>query len=439
MPRPGRETFAALRVRDFRFLLAGTTLSNMAQWIQQVTLGWLVYDLTGSGTALGSINLVRAVAQVGLTPLAGVTIDRTARRPLMLGVQGWLLVLTLALGVTLASGRAEVWFLFVFAFLGGAAQTLDMPLRQTASFELVPRALAPNAVALVWTGWAVMRSLGPALGGALILWFGPAGNFFVQAGAHALIALSIAQIRFPARRATGEPAGPRASAEAAGGVAPAGTAPRRVAPNVFRDLGAGIAYVARRKMTRTFVMMGWILPLFIIPTFSALPPIYAKDVFQGGPDTLGLLMSAVGVGGIAGGFFTASLGHLERRGLVQLGALMGNAIALIAFALSPTLAWALLLLAAAGAFEMVYLTTNQTLLQLSIPDDMRGRVTSIVSLNMALSPIGAFIAGTGADLLGPRAITVLMSSVAAAIAVAVFAGSATVRDYRLSREMAPAV
>jgi MFS family permease len=178
--------------------------------------------------------------------------------------------------------------------------------------------------------------------------------------------------------------------------------------------------------------MGWVLPLFIIPTFSALPPIYAKDVFHGGPDTLGLLMSAVGLGGIAGGVFTASLGHFERRGLVQLAALLGTSLALIAFALSPSLAVALPLLSVAGAFEMVYLTTNQTLLQLSIPDEMRGRVTSIVSLNMAMSPIGAFFAGAGADLFGPRAITVVISGIAAAIAVAVYLGSRTVREYRLS-------
>jgi MFS family permease len=185
-------------------------------------------------------------------------------------------------------------------------------------------------------------------------------------------------------------------------------------------------------------MMGWVLPLFIIPTFSALPPIYAKDVFHGGPDTLGFLMSAVGLGGIGGGVFTASLGHFERRGLIQLAALLGTSLALIAFALSPSLGVALPLLVVAGAFEMVYLTTNQTLLQLSIPDEMRGRVTSIVSLNMTLAPVGAFLAGAGSDLIGPRAITVVLCGVAALIAVGVYFGSATVREYRLSQAMASA-
>lgn len=402
-------SFSALRLPDFRLLLIGTTLSNAAQWIQQVTLGWLVYDLTGSGTALGSINLVRSVASVGLTPVAGVSIDRMGRRALMLGTKLWLLAITLGLGLLLWSGRGEVWYLFVFAFLAGAAQTFDMPLRQTVTFDLVPRALAPNAVALVQTGWSLMRSLGPALGGALILWFGPAGNFFVQAAAYLLIAVTIFGINFP----------PRTASKHRGGA--------------FSNLGDGIRYVVGQRTTRTFVMMGWVLPLFVIPIYSALPPIYAKDVFNGGPETLGFLMSAVGVGGIVGGVFTASLGHFERRGLVQLAALLGTSVSLVGFALSPTLLVALPLLAISGAFEMVYLTTNQTLLQLSIPDDMRGRVTSIVSLNMALSPLGAFFAGAGSDLIGPRPITVLLSGIAAAIAIGVYLRPSTVREYRLSQ------
>jgi MFS family permease len=287
-------TFASLRLRDFRLLLIGTTLSNAAQWIQQVTLGWLVYDLTGSGTILGSINLVRSVATLGLAPVAGVLIDRLARRTLMIAVNALLLTISLVLGLVLLSGQREVWHLFVFTFLGGVAQAVDMPLRQTVVFLLVPRALAPNAVALVQTGWGLMRSLGPGIGGFLILWFGPGGNFLIQALAYALIAFNITRIAFP-------PA-------AAGG-------PRRA---MLQTMGEGLRYIATQPRTRAFVFMGWILPLLIIPNYVALPPIYAKDIFQGGPQVLGFLMSAVGVGGIGGGIVTASLGHLERRGLVPI-------------------------------------------------------------------------------------------------------------------------
>ena len=406
-------TFASLRLRDFRLLLLGTTLSNAAQWIQQVTLGWLVYDLTASGTMLGTINLVRSAATLGLAPLAGVAIDRVSRRTLMLVVNGWLFTISLALGLALLSGQAAIWPLFVFTFLGGVAQAVDMPLRQTVVFTLVPRPLVPNAVALVQTGWALMRSLGPGIGGFLILWFGPGGNFLVQAGAYALIALTIMRIGFPPGTAAG---------------------PGRA---VFRNIGEGLRYVATERGTRAFVLMGWVLPLFIIPNYVALPPIFAKDIFRGGPEVLGLLLSAVGVGGIGGGVVTASLGHLERRGLVQLAALFLTGLSLIGFAFSPDLWVALPLLALSGFFEMIFLTTNQTLLQLSIPDELRGRVTGIVSLNAGLSPLGAVAAGAGADLFGPRAMTVILSGIAAAIAIGTYFGSPTIREYRLSRAMAP--
>jgi predicted MFS family arabinose efflux permease len=183
--------------------------------------------------------------------------------------------------------------------------------------------------------------------------------------------------------------------------------------------------------------MGWVLPLFIIPNFAALPPINAKDLFPGGPQVLGALLSAVGIGGVAGGLVAAALGQFERRGLLQLIALLLLSLALIGFALSSDLWIALPLLAVAGFFEMIYLTTNQTLLQLSIPDELRGRVTGIVSLNAGLAPVGALVAGAGADLIGPRTMTILLSSSAAAIAVVVFWASPTIRDYRLSRGLAP--
>lgn len=407
-------TFSSLRVRDYRLLLAGTTLSNAAQWIQQVTLGWLVYDLTASGTMLGTINLVRSVSSVGLAPAAGVLIDRVDRRRLMMTVAGWLFSISAVLGLVLLSGRAEVWYLFVFAFCGGIAQAVDMPLRQTAVFLLVPRPLAPNAVALMQTGWSLMRSIGPGVGGFLILWFGPGGNFLVQATAYALIAVTIWWLRFPPQTGAGKRGGG------------------------FQYLKEGIRYVVRERRTRTFVMMGWVLPLLIIPNFAALPPIYAKNVFAGGPEVLGFLMSAVGVGGIVGGLIIASLGRLERRGVVQLTSLLLTSLALIGFALSAELWLALVMLAVSGLFEMVFLTTNQTLLQLSIPDELRGRVTSVASLNMALSPVGAFVAGVGADLLGPSAVTVLLCTISSAIAVLVFIFSPTVREYRLSQAIKPA-
>jgi MFS family permease len=410
-------TFAALRVPSFAWYLAGTTLTNSAHWIQNVTLSWLVYDLTSSGTALGTISLVRSLATLGLMPLVGVVIDRLPKRRLLYATSIWLSAVCLGFGLALLLGDLNVvWPLFLYSFLGGVGQAFSLPLRQTVVFAIVPRRLAPGAVALVQTGWAVMRSLGPAIGGFLLLWFGPAGNFLVQAGAYALVTLTILKLRLPHEKPPAEKTNASASSHRGG----------------FRE---ALKYILSEPTTLAFLLMSWVLPLFIIPNFNALPPIYAKDVFAGGPDTLGTLLSAVGIGGIAGGFVTASLGKLERRGLVQLGSLLLLGLSFVAFASSSALWAAILTMVLAGFFEMIYLTTNNTLLQLSIPDELRGRVTSIMSLRSGLMPVGAFIAGLGADLIGPRAMTLTFSAIIAAIAVTVCLAVPVVREYRLSQAM----
>lgn len=406
-------TFASLRVRNFRLLLIGTTLSNAGQWIQQITLNWLIFDMTGSGVMLGTINLVRSIATVGLAPISGVIIDRFPRRKLMILINLWLLCASATLGLVLLTGHREVWYLFVFTFFGGIAQVLDMPLRQTVVFILVPRNLVPNAVALVQTGWGVMRSLGPAVGGFFILWFGPGGNFLLQATAYALIAFNTLRIQFPPHE-------------------PSGRSMRHFSAN----LREGIAYVASEPVTRTFLLLGWIMPLLIIPNFSALPPIYAKNVFHGGPQVLGLLLSSVGIGGIVGGLVAASISRVERRGILQIAAMTMLCVSLITFAHMETLPMAAFFLGCAGFCEMIFLTGNQTLLQLSIPDELRGRVTAITTLSSGLMPVGAVVAGAGSDFFGPRNVTIVLCSIAASLAVATLLFVPTVRNYRLSSAIA---
>ena len=404
--------FAVLRVPSFAWFLTGTTLSNAAQWIQNVTLSWLVYDLTASGTMLGTLNLVRSAATLGLATFAGVAIDRLPRRGLLYATSLWMFVVCFSFGLVQMGNPAVIWPLFLFSFLGGIGQAVNVPLRDTVVFSIVPRSHAPSAVALMQTGWAVMRSVGPAIGGFLLLWFGPAGNFFAQALAYALVTLTILNLKLPQQKTGAAKATDRGS---------------------FVE---GWKYVMTQPTTLVFLLMSWVLPLFIIPNFSALPPIYAKDVFNGNSGTLGTLMSAMGVGGIVGGFVTTWLSKLERRGLLQLASLLLLGLSFTAFALTSSLWVAVFFIALAGFFEMIYLTTNQTLLQLSIPDGLRGRVLSIVSLRAGLSPVGAFIAGIGADLVGPRTMTLIFSGIIVAIAVTVFLAVPIVREHRMSHAMA---
>jgi MFS family permease len=377
-------------------------------------LSWLVYDLTGSGTILGSINLVRAVAALCMILLAGLLVDRLNRRVLITLENGALFLASMAVGLLIITGHSNLWFLFALAFVGGMIQTVDQTLRQVLIFDLVPRKLAPNAMALLQTGWSVMRVVGPSIGGFLILWLGPGGNFLIQAGAYALVAITILQIRFPPHKRDTTSTSP------------------------IQNIREGLAYVIKDRHTRTFTLMGIVMPLLTIPIFAVLPPVFAVEVF-GDPtgSVLGLLMAAVGVGGIIGGVVTASMGRIEHWGRMQLISLFLMCASLIGFAFTTNLPLALVLMVLAGFFELVFIAINQTLLQLSIPDNLRGRVTSVLNLSVALSPVGGMLAGGGSDLFGgPKIITIILAGVAAVIAIVVFIGSPTVRNYRLSRGLA---
>ena len=170
----------------------------------------------------------------------------------------------------------------------------------------------------------------------------------------------------------------------------------------LQNMRKGIQYIMKERVTRTFMLIGFILPLFTIPIFTILPTIYAVKVFHGGANVLGILLGSIGVGGIFGGVATASLARLERQGLVQLVSLFLLSLSIMAFAFSTKLWVTIPLLSLGGFFEAIFLITNQTLLQLSIPQGIRGRVTSVLSLAAALSLLGSLMAGAGSDLLGGR-------------------------------------
>jgi MFS family permease len=153
-------------------------------------------------------------------------------------------------------------------------------------------------------------------------------------------------------------------------------------------------------------------------------------------DILGFLLASVGVGGVFGGLVVASISSVDRRGLLQIGALFLTCLSLVLFALSSKLWLALLLLGASGFFEMLFLTSNQTLLQLSIPDELRGRVTSITALSAGLAPVGSFAAGVGSDLIGPQAITLVLCGIGCGVAVVALLFVPTIRDFRMREAIA---
>lgn len=243
--------FQALHYSDFRLLWTGTIFSSAALWIQQATMSWLAYSMTGSGTILGSIQLMRAIPALLLAPLGGLAADRFNRKYLMLATQVMVFILALAMGTGLALNQIGVPHLFIFFLLSGTFQTLNMPVRQTAVFDLVPRNVIPNAIAINSAGTNFTRTVGPTIAGFMIAYLGPAGNFFVQSAAYLGVIISILMIKFP---------------------------PQQKIPHGeswVRNLAEGFVYVGKTPTIRTVVLMGLTSPLLLIPCVMTLPTIFA--------------------------------------------------------------------------------------------------------------------------------------------------------------------
>ena len=360
-----------------------------------------------SNTILRHLSLDMTLGTIGFAPMAGAVIDKMPRKHLMYYINSWLLGICLLFRIVLWTGIEQVWPLFLFSFFGGFAQAFNMPLRQTSAFVLVPRAQAPSAVAIIQTGWALMRSLGPAIGGVLLVWVGAAGNFIAMAVVYGFITFTIAPLNFPK------------------------ITPKIRTSSYRTQTLEGIRMAFGNSNIRAFLLMGWIAPLFIMPIFSVLPAVYAKDIFARDAQDLGMLLSAVGVGGGGvGGLFTTVFGQMERRGLLLLTALFAMSLSLVGFALVTNIWLALVLFGIAGFFEMIYLTMSQTLLQLSIPDEFRGRITGLSTLNAGLFPVGAVVAGLSTDFIGVQETTILLASIAAILAVIILLCSSTVREFR---------
>jgi MFS transporter, DHA1 family, staphyloferrin A biosynthesis exporter len=183
-------------------------------------------------------------------------------------------------------------------------------------------------------------------------------------------------------------------------------------------------------------VLGLVPPLLLIPSFSALMPVFAADVFKSGPEGLGLLLSAVGVGGVLGGMVSAWVTRYDQSGFIQALALAVFAFSLIAFAASPNIAVAVVFLALAGIAEMVHHTVHVTTLQMCAPEHMRGRIASLLPIFPAFISVGALLAGVLAELLGPEVVVILLALSAVAVVLIAWSRSPAVRNLRMSRLIA---
>ena len=368
---------------------------SAGQWIQQVTLGWLAYDLTGSSVVLGAISGLRALPFLIIAPSAGVAADRMDRRKLLIGIEVVLAVTAVLMGFLVGSGLLEVWHLVVFAFLTAAVWATSQPLRQTLVPSVVPREDLTNAIALNSLAFNITKVLGPTVGGFLIAAFGPAGNFHLQALAYACVIAAIYAMR----------------------VAPHDTAAARRS-SAWANLREGLRYVRSTPVVFGLVIAALVPSIFAMP-YQALMPVFQKDVLREGPEALGLMLAAPGVGAVIAALLLASLGGFRRKGLLLLFALVALGISLILFSQMTLLPLALITLVGVGGCQVFYAAMTNTLLQTIVPDELRGRVISIYMLDHGLSPIGSLVGGVSTHFFGAPLTVAVMGAMVVALAVLV--------------------
>jgi MFS family permease len=368
-------TFAALRHRNFRLFYSGQMISLTGSWMQSVAFSWLVLVLTNSAFYLGLVGALQTLPVLLFSFLGGVVADHTSKLRLLFITQAVLMLLALVLGVLVEVNLVQVWMLCALVFLSGTAMAFDIPVRQAFIVDLVGKPDLPNAIALNSTLFNATRVAGPAVGGVIIGAVGMANCFFLNAGSFLAVLLALVLMKLP----------------------PTEAVPWKPFLRAWKEL---LDYLLDRRELKLILVLMTSAAVLAMPYFVLLP-ILARDTLGAGPRGFGLLMAMSGLGAFAGGLTLAR--RLQRRppmpsflagqGLFLLG--------LMALGLCRNYYAALGCMALAGFGIVTQLSTGNSLLQLNVPDALRGRLMSLFGLIvMGFAPLGSILYGIAAHYVG---------------------------------------
>lgn len=366
------------RSASFRNLWVGSVLTWACQFLQLVAFGWVVYELTDSPAWLGIVSFMRGLPMLILSLPSGVIVDRVDRRRLLLVVQAVGAAIPAVLAVLLWTGAATPVLIAIAAFMTGAVSVLTIPARQALVPGSVPRPQVSAAVTLTTAGTNAGRVLGPVLGALIMGSVGLVATFAAQA-AMFLAALGLT-LGLPTE-----------------------SAPRKErSGSVIGSLMEGLRYVWRDRTVFALNVLAGVACLLVLP-YTNLLPIFARDILQAGPSGMGMLVGATGVGSVIGSFGLAFFTP-RRQGLLLLASVLAFCLLLIGLALSTNLWLSVLLSGLMGLAQSVFLATNNTLIIVATPDELRGRVMSVYITTWGLIPVGALPQGVLAEHFGAPAV-----------------------------------
>ncbi len=393
-PRSG--TFAALRHRNYRLLWIGNFISNSGDWIDQVALNWLVISTTNSPVYLGLVNLARGLPLVFFALAGGVVADRMDRRRMLMTTQTCAMMFAVILAVLVYSDHAPIGIILALATGRGILIAFNTPARHSLVSELVPRHDLASAIALNSVTLNTSKVIGPLLAAGILAAFGTAACFLANALTFTVVLAMLFLMDLPEK--------------------PVREARRE---SFSAALIGGINYV-RTNNTMLLLVLVALVPTFFAQPYMQLLALFAHDVFNAGPTGLGLMVSVAACGSVSGGLFAAWVQRDARKGSVMLAFMACFGGFLVAFSLAPTIYVALPILFCAGAMHLAYNSSNNTILQMTVDDNYRGRVLSTLFMTRGLVSLGTATTAAFAAIVGARVAQGVMAGIVVAFAAALW-------------------
>lgn len=389
--------FRALRHRNYRLFFTGQTISLTGTWMQQVAVGWLVYRLTNSPLLLGTVVFAGQIPTFLFSPFAGVIADRHNRRSMLVVTQALALIQASILSFLVLSGHIQIWQIIVLSAILGMVNSFDIPIRQAFTVEMIEdREDLGNAIALNSSMVNAARLIGPSIAGILIASVGEGICFFANAISYlpvimSLLAMSVTQKKI-----------------------------KLANRNIFIELKEGLNYAFNFSPIRSILILLALISLMGVP-YQVLMPIFARDIFHGGPPILGFLIAMSGIGALTGAIYLAARKTvLGLNRIISLSAGMFG-LGIIAFSLSHILWVSMLLLLLCGFGMMVQMASSNIVLQTIVEEDKRGRIMSFYTMAfMGMSPFGSLLAGSLAAKIGAPH-TLLLGGLCCVLGAVIFA------------------
>ncbi len=397
-----------LRHRDFRLFWIGLLLSSVGSQFTTVAMAWQIYELTNSPLQIGLIGLVRAVPQVAMLLFGGLLADAMDRRRLMIATQASLFVVSGTLAFLTMTGSVTSLTLYGVTVFLALFSALEAPSRHAIVTNLVPAEDLPRAVAISSTQRQIATIAGPSIAGVILAFAGPALCYAIDAISWLVMLAVLLLIR--------------AELPQRGGW-------RTVS---FCALGVGFRFVWGHAVIFPFLMMDLGVNLF--GTVRSLYPIYARDILSVGPQGMGVLYAAGAAGALIGALGLSLFGQIRQAGRWILFGVTVYGLCLLGFAYSRWFWLSALLLLGSGIGDTVSAILRSTINQLSTPDELRGRMSSINSIFTNSGPqLGQFQAGALAAVIGAEMAAGAGAVIILLIVGILVAGFAHVRDYRITR------